>query len=106
MEVTDDALLALHSFFGSPFEKALELLETNSVVYLRAPKGRYVIQCGSMENAVSSLHHKVLKSQTHAAIANVLDLMESVSSSIHKTPSPSRHIQPQQDTLHDFGESV
>ncbi|PSN29230.1 hypothetical protein C0J52_28293 [Blattella germanica] len=34
------------------------------------------MKCGSMENTVSSLHRKVLKSQTRAVIANVLDFME------------------------------
>ena len=46
LPVTDEALLALHSLFGKPFEKALELLETNCVVYLRATGGRCVVQVG------------------------------------------------------------
>ena len=48
LPVTDEALLALHSLFGKPFEKALELLETNCVVYLRATGGRCVVQVGSV----------------------------------------------------------
>jgi len=44
LPVTDEALLALHSLFGSPFEKALELLEKNCVVYLRTTGGRYIVQ--------------------------------------------------------------
>ena len=48
LTVTDEALLALHSLFGKPFEKALELLETNCVVYLRATGGRCVVQVGSV----------------------------------------------------------
>jgi hypothetical protein len=44
LPVTDEALMALHSLFGRPFEKALELLETSCVTYLRATGGRYVVQ--------------------------------------------------------------
>ncbi|PNF36989.1 hypothetical protein B7P43_G08041 [Cryptotermes secundus] len=44
MEVTDEALMALHALFGRPFEKALELLEASCVTYLRATGGRYVVQ--------------------------------------------------------------
>lgn len=43
-DLTDEALMALHSLFGRPFEKALELLETSCVTYLRATGGRYVVQ--------------------------------------------------------------
>ncbi|XP_021936299.1 zinc finger SWIM domain-containing protein 7-like isoform X2 [Zootermopsis nevadensis] len=43
-EVTDEILLALHSLFGKPFEKALELLESSCVVYVRCGQGRYVVQ--------------------------------------------------------------
>jgi hypothetical protein len=42
--VTDEVLLALHSLFGNSFEKALELLETSCVVYIRAAGQRYVVQ--------------------------------------------------------------
>jgi hypothetical protein len=48
LPVTDEALLALHSLFGKPFEKALELLETNSVVYLHTAGGRCIVQVGSV----------------------------------------------------------
>ncbi|XP_046979639.1 zinc finger SWIM domain-containing protein 7-like isoform X1 [Schistocerca americana] len=44
-DFTDDVLLALHSLYGNPFERALELLEKNCVVFLRTTnKLRYVIQ--------------------------------------------------------------
>jgi hypothetical protein len=46
--VTDEMLLALHSLFGNPFEKALELLETNCVVYMHAAGRRYVVQVRSV----------------------------------------------------------
>ncbi|XP_069671425.1 zinc finger SWIM domain-containing protein 7-like isoform X2 [Periplaneta americana] len=83
-KVTDETLLALHSMFGSPLEKALELLETNCVVYLRSPQGRYVIQVTSSSGIPYTLfpgvnycscpayHYQVIGTQTFLTCKHVL----------------------------------
>ncbi|KAJ9576168.1 hypothetical protein L9F63_006990 [Diploptera punctata] len=65
-DLTDDALLALHSLFGSPFEKALELLEKNCIAYFRAPGGRYVIQVIGSSGVPYTLFPRVNYCPCHA----------------------------------------
>ncbi|XP_046397437.1 zinc finger SWIM domain-containing protein 7-like [Ischnura elegans] len=57
-EMSDDLLLALHSVFGNSFEKALDLLDSSpsSVVFLRSPSKRCVIQVPGSSGATYTIY--------------------------------------------------